>query len=114
MNTNEPMQVSREAGNGEGLPDAQTKPGTGHRKAARDYRGVLIDLGRYRADLRRDDLQWLFQQCRLGVLGVGPAWNAIGCRTNQNALIRVQRSPMAAEFPALLELPRRFKPEDAA
>ena len=113
MNIDERTQVSRKAGNGEGLPDAQAMPGTDTRETAAGYRGVILNLGRYRVAACRDGLHWLFQRRRPGFTGVGPAWDTLGFCTSRNALIRLQRSHMGAEAPALLDLPERFKPEDA-
>ena len=113
MSIDERTQVSRKAGNGEGLPEAQAMPGTDHRETADGYRGVILTLGRYRVAVCRDCLQWIFQRRRPGFAGVGPAWDAIGCVTTRNALIRLQRSHMGVDASALLELPDRFTREAA-
>jgi hypothetical protein len=113
MNIDERTQVSRKAGTGEGLPDVKARPGTDHRETADGYRGVILDLGRYRVAICRDGLQWLFQRRRPGFAGVGPAWDSIGYCTTRKALIRLQRSHMGADAPALLDLPERFKREGA-
>ena len=113
MTIDERTQVSRKAGNGEGVPEAQAMPGTDHRESADGYRDVILTLGQYRVAVCRDGLQWLFQRRRPGFAGVGPAWDTLGFCTSRNALIRLQRSHMGAEAPALLDLPERFKPEGA-
>lgn len=111
MDIDERLQVSRKAGNGEGLPSTQVTPGTDHRETASGYRGVIFDLGQYRIAVCRDDLQWLFQRRRPGFAGVGPAWDSIGYCVTRKALIRLQRSHMDADAPALATLPVRFKQE---
>ena len=113
MTIDERLQVSRKAGNGEGLPDAQAKPGPDHRETANGYRGVIFNLGQNRVAIYRDDLQWLFQRRRPGFPSVGPAWDSIGYFVTRSALIRLQRSHMGADAPALLTLPERFKKEGA-
>lgn len=113
MEINEELQVSRKAGNGEGLPGLQVKPGTDRRETANGYRGVILTLGQYRVAVCRDGLQWLFQRRRPGFAGEGPAWDSIGYCVTRNALMRLQRSHMGTDAPALLSLPERFKPEDA-
>lgn len=111
MTIDERLHVSRKAGNGEGLPGEQAKPGRDRRETANGYRGVIFDLGQYRIATCRDDLQWLFQRRRPGFAGVGPAWDSIGYCVTRRALIRLQRSHMGANDPALLTVPERFKPE---
>jgi len=113
MTIDERLQVSRKAGNGKGLPGVQAKPGTDRRETANGYRGVIFDLGQFRVATCRDDLQWLFQRRRPGFAGVGPAWDSIGYCVTRTALIRLQRSHMGADAPALLPLPEHLKPEDA-
>lgn len=113
MNIYEPTQVSRKAGTEEGLPDVQAMPGTDRRETANGYRGVILDLGRYRIAVCRDGLQWLYQRRRPGFAGVGAAWDTLGYCTTQKAVIRLHRSHMGADAPALLDLPERFKPEGA-
>jgi len=112
MNIDKRTQVSRKAGNGEGVSDAQAMPDTDHRETADSYRGVILTLGKYRVAVCRDDLQWLFQRRRPAFAGVGPAWDSFGYCVTRKALIRLQRSHMGADAPALLTLPERFKPED--
>ena len=102
-------KVSRKAGNKEGLPDARAKAGTDHRESADGYRGVVIDLGRYRVAVCRDDLQWLFQRRRPRFAGVGPAWDSLSFCTTRKALVRVQRSHMSFDAPELLTLPEVFR-----
>ncbi|WP_350153270.1 hypothetical protein [Roseovarius sp.] len=113
MNIDERTQVSRKAGNGEGVPEAQAMPGTDHRESADGYRGVILTLGQYRVAVCRDGLQWLFQRRRPGFAGVGPAWDTLGFCTSRNALIRLHRSHIGAETPVLLQLPELFKREGA-
>lgn len=112
MNIENRKQVSREAGNGEAVPDAQYTPGTDHRESAETYRGVIFDLGDYRVARCRDDIQWLFQRRRPGFAGVGPAWDSIGFCTTRKSLMRLQRSKMGVAAPELLSLPDRYRPED--
>ncbi len=113
MHIDERQQVSRKAGNREGLPDGQAKPGTDRRETANGYRGVLFDLGQYRIATCRDDLQWLFQRRRPGFAGAEKAWDTLGHCVTRKALIRLQRSYMGADASVLLTLPARFKPEGA-
>ena len=113
MTIDERLQVSRKAGNGEGLPAVQVKPGPDHRETANGYRGVIFDLGQYRVATCRDDRQWLFQRRRPGFLSAEKAWDTLGHCVTRKALIRLQRSHMGADAPALLSLPARFKPEGA-
>lgn len=102
-------KVSREAGNREDLPDDKSTPGTDHRESADGYRGVIYDLGGYRVAVCKDGLQWLFQRRRPQFKGVGPAWDSLSFCTTRTALIRVQRSHMGCDAPALLTLPKLFK-----
>ena len=111
MNIDVRTQVSRKAGNREGLPAGQVVPGTDHRETSDGYRGVIIDLGRYRVAVCRDDIQWMFQRRRPGFAGVGTAWDTLGYCQTRNALIRLHRSHIGAEPQALRDLPERFKPE---
>jgi len=113
MTIDERLQVSRKAGNGEGLPCDQAKPGKDHRETGNSYRGVIFNPGQYRVATCRDNLQWLFQRRRPGFAVVGPAWDSIGYCVPRKARIRLQRSHMGADAPALLTLPERFKPEGA-
>lgn len=113
MNIDEQLQVSRKAGNREGLPDGQVMPGTDHRETANGYRGVILDLGRYRIAICRDGLQWLYQRRRPGFADARKAWDTLGHCVTRKALIRLRRSHMGADAPALLNLPERFKPEGA-
>lgn len=111
MNIDKRTQVSRKAGNGEGVSEAQAVPGTDHRETANGYRGVIFDLGQYRVAVCREGLQWLFQRRRPGFADARKAWDTLGHCVTRNALIRLWRSHMGAEAPALLTLPERFKPE---
>ena len=109
MNIDVRKKVSREAGNGEGLPDGQVKPRNEHRESADGYRGVLFDLGSYRVAACRDDLQWLLQRRRPGSPGVGAQWDTVAFVTSRSALIRLHRSHTGHDAPALLTLPEHFK-----
>ena|SRR6056297_3269569 len=113
MHIDERLEVSRKAGNEEGLLGVQAKPGPDRRETANGYRGVIFDLGQYRVAVCRDDLQWLFQRRRPGFASAEKAWDTLGHCVTRKALIRLQRSHMGADAPALLTLPERFKPEDA-
>ena len=88
-------------------------PDTDHRESTDGYRGVILTLGEYRVAVCRDGLQWLFQRRRPGFAGVGAAWDTLGFCTSRNALNCLHRSHMGVEAPALLDLPERFKREDA-
>ena len=111
MNIDVRKQVSRKAGNKEGLPDGQVMPGTDHRETADGYRGVILDLGRYRVAVCRDGLQWLYQRRRPGFAGVGTAWDTLGYCLTRESVIRLHRSHTGGDAPALLNLPDRFRQE---
>jgi hypothetical protein len=109
MNIDEQNEVSRKAGNGEGLPAGQAKPGNDHRESAERYHGVLLNLGRYRVATCRNDLQWLFQRRRPGSAGVGTGWDTLAFVTTRSALIRLHRSHTGRDAIKLLTLPEHFK-----
>jgi len=109
MNIDGRQKVSPMAGNGEGLPVGQVKPGNDHRESANGYRGVLLDLGRYRVAVCRDDLQWLLQRRRPGFTGVGTAWDTVAFVTTRSALIRLHRSHTGRDASELLTLPEKFR-----
>ena len=111
MNIEVLTQVSRKAGNREGLPAGQAKPGTDHRETADGYRGVVISLAGYRVANCRDGIQWLFQRRRPPNASAGREWDTLGYCQTRKALIRLQRSHLGAEHTALHDLPKRFKPE---
>ena len=113
MNIDERTQVSRQAGNGEGVPGVQANLGTDRRETTNGYRGVILNIGRYRVAVCRDGLQWLFQRRRPGFADARKAWDTLGHCVTRKALIRLWRSHMGAEAPALLGLPERFKREGA-
>lgn len=111
MHIDERTQVSREAGNEEGMPAAKVLRRTDTRETAEDYRGVVLDLGRYRVAVCRDGLQWLYQRRRPGFASVGTAWDTLGYCVTRNCLIRLHRSHSGADVSDLAALPERIARE---
>lgn len=114
MKISNKFEVGQKAGNGEGMSAGQMQracPGNDHRETADGYRGVLLDLGRYRVAVCRDGIQWLYQRRRPGAAGGGTAWDTLGhCRARET-LIRLHRSYSGSEAPEMATLPERFKRE---
>lgn len=114
MQINSKIEAGLRAGNGDGAFAALglgTVQGTDHRETADGYRGVILDLGRYRVAICRDGLQWLYQRRRPGAAGGGTAWDTLGYCVTRAALIRLSRSHSGAEAPEIAALPARFKRE---
>lgn len=111
MNIDTMTQVSRKAGNREGMLAVQVLPGTDHRETSDGYRGVTINLGSFRVAVCRDGIQWMLQRRRPGFSGVGTAWDTLGYCVTRKALIRLHRSHIGPEPQELRGLPERFKPE---
>ncbi len=112
MHIDERKQVSRKAGNEEDMSAVKVLPGADRRETADLYRGVVLDLGRYRVAVCRDGLQWLYQRHRPGFAGVGTAWDTLGHCVTRAALIRLHRAHSGAEAPGIDALPHRIPQEN--